>query len=136
MIFPEEMKIEAAEAYRKNVLVPGFEHVNRNDWIDAWCCGVTYQMKKQQEEGWKYPDKGEYPENKKIDNLYDYNPLVLVFFYRYDDHGKAVKVYALDRWEPESNRWQNNRKDKIVAWQYLPGEPGEIKELANKGKVK
>ena len=52
MIFPEELKIEAAEAYRQNILVPGFEHVNRNDWIDAWCCGVTYQLKKQQEEGW------------------------------------------------------------------------------------
>ena len=50
MNFPEEMKIEAAEAYRQNVLVPGIEHVNRNDWIDAWCCGVTYQIKKQQEE--------------------------------------------------------------------------------------
>jgi len=54
MIFPEEMKIEAAEAYRQNILVPGFEHVNRNDWINAWCCGVTYQIKKQQEEGWQY----------------------------------------------------------------------------------
>lgn len=50
MNFPEELKIEAAEAYRQNILVPGFEHVNRNDWMDAWCCGVTYQIKKQQEE--------------------------------------------------------------------------------------
>jgi hypothetical protein len=50
MNFPEELKIEAAEAYRQNILVPGFEHVNRNDWIGAWCCGVTYQIKKQQEE--------------------------------------------------------------------------------------
>ena len=40
MIFPEEMKIEAAEAYRQNILVPGIEHVIRNDWIGAWCCGV------------------------------------------------------------------------------------------------
>lgn len=61
MIFPEEMKIEAAEAYRQNILVPGFEHVHRNDWINAWCCGVTYQSKKQQEEGWRTdePPRGE-----------------------------------------------------------------------------
>ena len=124
MIFPEELKIEAAEAYRQNVLVPGFEHVNRNDWIDAWCCGVTYQIKKQQEEGWQYPDKGEYPEDRTTSDGQEYNPLVLVFFYRYDDYGKAAKVYALDRWEPDCKRWQNYRQDKIVAWQYLPGEPG------------
>lgn len=127
MIFPEEIKIEAAEAYRQNILVPGFEHVNRNDWIDAWCCGVTYQIKKQQEEGWHYPDKGEYPENRKLDNFHDYNPLVLVFMYRYDDYGKAAKVYALDRWESEFKRWQNYRQDKIEAWQYLPGEPEKTK---------
>lgn len=62
MIFPEELKIEAAEAYRQNILVPGFEHVNRNDWINAWCCGVTYQMKKQQEKGLQHPDKEKKPE--------------------------------------------------------------------------
>ena len=50
MIFPEEMKIEAAEAYRQNIQVPGFEHVNRKDWMDAWCCGVQYQMQKEQRE--------------------------------------------------------------------------------------
>ena len=85
-------------------------------------------------EDWQYPDKGEYPENKTTSDGQEYNPLVLVFFYRYDDHGKAVKDYALDRWEPECKRWQNYRHDKmvawhgkIVAWQYLPGEPEESK---------
>ena len=75
-------------------------------------------------EDWKYPAKGEYPENSSTSDGQEYNPLVLVFFYKYDYYEKAVKVYALDRWEPEANRWQYNRHDKIVAWQYLPGEPG------------
>lgn len=74
---------------------------------------------------WHFPAKGEYPENVKLSEWEDYNPLVLVFMYRYDDHGKAAKVYGLDRWEPESERWQYFRLDKIVAWQYLPEEPKE-----------
>ena len=78
----------------------------------------------ESEEGWQYPDIGEYPENKTTSDGQEYNPLVLVFFYRYDDYGKAAKVYALDRWEPDANRWQNNRQDKIEAWQYLPEAPG------------
>lgn len=77
---------------------------------------------------WHFPAKGEYPENRKIDNFHDYNPLVLVFMYRYDDYGKAAEVYALDRWESESERWQNYRLDKIVAWQYLPEEPKEAEK--------
>lgn len=73
---------------------------------------------------WHFPDKGDYPEDVKLSEFETYNPLVLVFMYKYDDNGKAAKVYALDRWEKEPfNRWQNNRKDKIVAWQYLPEPP-------------
>ena len=69
---------------------------------------------------WFYPAMGEYPKNVKLTQFEEYNPLVLVFMYRYDDHGKAAKVYALDRWEPDCKRWQNNRHDKIEGWQYLP----------------
>lgn len=74
MIFPEELKIEAAEAYRQNILVPGIEHVNRNDWMDAWCCGVTYQIKKQQEEGkevfndWWETYQSEHPGDFDVEN--------------------------------------------------------------------
>lgn len=78
--------------------------------------------------GWHFPDKGEYPELVKITEWEDYNPLVLVFMNFYDDNGKAAKVYALDRWEPESNRWQNNRLHKVIAWQYLPESPGDTQE--------
>ena len=74
MTFPEELKIEAAEAYRQNILVPGIEHVNRNDWMDAWCCGITYQIKKQQEEGkevfndWWETYQSEHPGDFDVDN--------------------------------------------------------------------
>ena len=61
---------------------------------------------------WHFPDKGDYPEDVKLSEFETYNPLVLVFMYRYDDYGKAAKVYALDRWEKEPfNRWQNMHTD-------------------------
>ena len=41
--------------------------------------------------------------------------------YRYEDHGKAAKVYGLDRWDGELfNEWEKFKKDKIEGWQYLP----------------
>lgn len=77
-------------------------------------------------EKWHYPSKGEYPENVKLSEFASYNPLVLVFMYRYDDYGKAAKVYALDRWDREPfNEWEKFNKDKIIAWQYLPEPPRE-----------
>ena len=72
-------------------------------------------------DGWHYPELGEYPEPVKLNEWESYNPLVLVFMYRHDDHGKAAKVYGLDRWDGEPfNEWETFKKDKIEGWQYLP----------------
>ena len=73
--------------------------------------------------GWhdlrKNPD--DLPQDVKLNEFESYNPLVLVFFYRYDDRGKAAKVYALDRWNGEPfNHWETFRKDKVIAWHELP----------------
>lgn len=73
--------------------------------------------------GWhdlrKNPD--DLPQDVKLNEFESYNPLVLIFFYRYDDYGKAAKVYALDRWNGEPfNYWESFRKDKVIAWHELP----------------
>ena len=67
----------------------------------------------------KNPD--DLPQPVKLNEFEDYAPLVLVFFYRYDDYGKAAKVYALDRWSGEPfNKWETFYKDDVIAWHELP----------------
>lgn len=73
--------------------------------------------------GWhdlrKAPD--DLPQDVQLNQFESYNPLVLIFFYRYDDHGKAAKVYALDRWSGEPfNKWETFYKDDVIAWHELP----------------
>ena len=109
MIFPEELKIEAAEAYRQNVLVPGIEHVNRNDWIDAWCCGVTYQMKKKQEEGWH--DLRKNPEDLPKDNRD-------VLVYSGEQWRMCVGIYS-----PKHKSWEAGCD--TIAWMEIPEPPKE-----------
>ncbi|MBQ1776571.1 MAG: hypothetical protein IIZ93_00290 [Acidaminococcaceae bacterium] len=128
MIFPEELKIEAAEAYRQNILVPGFEHVNRNDWIDAWCCGVTYQIKKQQEEPLPPIVQGLIDGQKKINDQ-----LREVAIWRVDEPPKNKKIELLcvlfdeDEYRTlKKNEWSDGYNRFIVTgtWNgaYFRGE--------------
>ncbi len=45
----EALKKEAAEAFRQNVLVPGFEHVHRGDWESAYIIGALSREAKIEE---------------------------------------------------------------------------------------
>jgi len=66
-------------------------------------------------------DPDDLPQDVQLNQFESYNPLVLIFFYRYDDHGKAAKVYALDRWSGEPfNKWETFYKDDVIAWRELP----------------
>lgn len=70
------------------------------------------------------------PELKKTKSGEIYNPLVLCFEYKSDSRGKLAKVYALDRWEPDADRWQNNIYSSYTAWRELPEPPAESVEAA------
>jgi len=70
------------------------------------------------------------PELKKTKSGEIYNPLVLCFEYESDSRGKLAKVYALDRWEPDADRWQNNIYGSYTAWRELPEPPAESVEAA------
>lgn len=50
-------------------------------------------------DGWHYPELGEYPEPVKLNEWESYNPLVLVFMYRYDDqHREEINRKARARY--------------------------------------
>lgn len=84
-------------------------------------CGMEKANKKNT--GWHDLRKNpqDLPQDIKLNEFESYNPLVIVFFYRYDDRGKAAKVYALDRWSGEPfNEWEKFKKDDVIAWHELP----------------